>query len=142
MTLLQLLTYRFDSDENEENWIPDHKEACADAEVSEEQLRDHDYDPEYYETEEERAEAMLEAKWQAVRKPRLHPVPFNDVSYIPQLGKRLADRYRDSGLQIIVKMASIELTPEPTLEGGCRECRSRSAPSSPMPWTRSSLAKP
>lgn len=112
MTLLQLLTYCFGSDENEENWIPDHKEACADAEVSEEQLRDYDYDPEYYETEEERAEAMLEAKWQAVRKPRLHPIPFNNVSYIPQSGKRLADRYRDSGLQIIVKMASIELTPE------------------------------
>ena len=108
---MQVLMFCSHSDTNEDNWIPDHKEACADAEVSEGDLEDNGYEFEY-DTEEEREEALLEAKWNNARKPRMEPIPFNDLSYKPQPGKRLADRYHDSGLQIIVKMASIELTPE------------------------------
>jgi hypothetical protein len=107
---VQLLILCPYSDENAENWIPNRKEACADANVADEELKDRI--SRYYKSEEDRKERLLEAKWKAVRKPRMEPVPFNDVSYAPQPGKRLADRYRDSGLQIIVKMASIELTPE------------------------------
>lgn len=98
------------SDENEENWTP-NKEECGDVEASEEDLEEEGYD-DYYDNDEDRQEGLLEAKWKIVRKPRIMPIPFNDVSYAPQPGKRLADRFRDTGLQIIVKMASIELTPE------------------------------
>jgi hypothetical protein len=42
----------------------------------------------------------------------MEAVTFIDIDYAPQAGKRLVDRYRDSGLQIIVKLASIELTPD------------------------------
>ncbi|KAI4676520.1 uncharacterized protein J4E88_007438 [Alternaria novae-zelandiae] len=97
-------------DENEENWTP-NKEECGDVEASEEDLEEEGYD-DYYDNDEDRQEGLLEAKWKIVRKPRIMPIPFNDVSYAPQPGKRLADRFRDTGLQIIVKMASIELTPE------------------------------
>jgi hypothetical protein len=107
---VQLLILCLCSDENADNWIPNRKEACADAKVTDEELNDRM--SRYYKNEEDRKERLLEAKWKAVRKPRMESVPFNDVSYAPQPGKRLADRYRDSGLQIIVKMASIELTPE------------------------------
>jgi hypothetical protein len=100
------------SDENEDNWIP-NKEECADVEASESDLEDEGFEPDYpYATEKEREEEILTAKWKSVRKPRMYAVPFSDISYTPQPGKRLADRFRDSGLQIIVKMASIELTPE------------------------------
>jgi hypothetical protein len=37
---------------------------------------------------------------------------FQEVDYTPEAGTRFVDRFRESGLQIIVKMASIELTPE------------------------------
>jgi hypothetical protein len=48
-----------------------------------------------------------------VRKPRIPDVPeFKDVDYAPTDDQRLMNRFRESGLQIIVKMASIELTPE------------------------------
>lgn len=53
-----------------------------------------------------------EYKWKLLRKCRI-PHPDQEVhDYAPAPGKRLFDRYKDSGLQIIVKMASIELTPE------------------------------
>ncbi|KAG9194275.1 hypothetical protein G6011_04310 [Alternaria panax] len=106
------------SDENEENWIPSNKEVCADLEVSEEELRRAGYRPGSYKMD---AEALLEAKWETARKARMSPISFSDVSYTPQSGRRLADRYFDSGLQIIVKMASIELTPDkPEFPvGGC-----------------------
>jgi hypothetical protein len=42
----------------------------------------------------------------------MEAVSFENIDYAPQAGKRLIDRYRESGLQIIVKLASIELTPE------------------------------
>jgi hypothetical protein len=108
--IMQLLTYCLLSDGNADNWIPNHKEACADVEVSQADLRRAGYrENNRWGKREER---LLEAKWEIVRKARMEAVPFNDVPYAPQPGKRLADKYHNSGLQIIVKMASIELTPE------------------------------
>jgi hypothetical protein len=80
-------------------------------ELTEEELADTGYDPEYND-DESRGVFISEAKWKKVRKVRMHAVPFVEVDYTPKAGKRLVDRYRDSGLQIIVKLASIELTPE------------------------------
>jgi hypothetical protein len=80
-------------------------------EVSEEELEEVGYDPDCCD-EDSRDEYLIEAMWMKTRKPRMSAVPFTDIDYAPQAGKRLVDRYRDSGLQIIVKLASIELTPE------------------------------
>jgi hypothetical protein len=55
---------------------------------------------------------MTKYKWKVVRKPRLPEATFNDIEYAPLEGTRLAERFASSGLQVIVKMASIELTPE------------------------------
>ncbi|KAF2026477.1 hypothetical protein EK21DRAFT_74167 [Setomelanomma holmii] len=92
-------------DENVKNWIPDSHEACADVEVDEDDLEEEGYDPEY-------CEDINEYKWKVLRKPKLPEPSFEDVDYVPKEGKRLIDRFRDTGLQVIVKMASIELTPE------------------------------
>jgi hypothetical protein len=46
------------------------------------------------------------------RKPVIPEASFMDVDYAPLPGERLVDKFQKSGLQIIVKMASIELTPE------------------------------
>ncbi|OAL06822.1 hypothetical protein IQ06DRAFT_311930 [Phaeosphaeriaceae sp. SRC1lsM3a] len=76
------------------------------AEVDQEDLIDEGYDPEF-DDEEDKATF----KWKIVRQPRLPEPEFKDIDYAPKPGKRLFDRYKESGLQIIVKMASIELTP-------------------------------
>lgn len=48
-----------------------------------------------------------------MRQPRHPEVPdFEQVEYAPVEGRRLIETFKSSGLQIIVKMASIELTPE------------------------------
>ncbi|KAJ4376011.1 hypothetical protein N0V83_001291 [Neocucurbitaria cava] len=100
-------------DENPDNWTPD-MEDCAHAEVSEKDLSDRGYDPKYCGEED-----LTRYKWEVVRKARLPEPTFNDIDYAREEGKRLVDRFRDSGLQIIVKMASIELTPEkPDFPGG------------------------
>jgi hypothetical protein len=95
------------SDDCVENWIPDDPDECADAEVTDEQLEELGYDPEYGEEEE-----LNEYKWKIVRRPRLPEPSWEDVTYAPRDGSRLHERFQESGLQIIVKMASIELTPE------------------------------
>ncbi|KAI1307119.1 hypothetical protein F5Y03DRAFT_405701 [Xylaria venustula] len=52
----------------------------------------------------------LEERWLRERQPVLpEPKPFEEVNYAPPY--RLVDKFRETGLQIIVKMASIELTP-------------------------------
>ena len=56
-----------------------------------------------------------ERKWHILRKPvQPQPDAFEDGDdfYTPEEGERLSERFKQSGLQIIVKMASIELTPE------------------------------
>lgn len=51
-----------------------------------------------------------EEKWRETRKPVIEEPLFKDVDYSIKL--RLEHQFQESGLQIIVKMASIELTPE------------------------------
>jgi hypothetical protein len=65
---------------------------------------------------------VQEIKRKMVRKPRIPGVSFEEIDYAPASGKRLIDKYRKSGLQVIVKMASIELTPnKPDFPmGGCQ----------------------
>jgi hypothetical protein len=105
------LTTLAPSDDNHDNWFPNNPADCADAEVDEKALEDEGYYP--HALEEEDPEYLSECKWKALRQP-LHPSPFEHeaIDYTPKVDQRLINRFRDSGLQIIVKMASIELTPE------------------------------
>ena len=61
-------------------------------------------------------EDELRERWHDVRKPLQPPVPpFEEshVSYAVEEGqKTLREQFKETGLQIIVKMATIELTPE------------------------------
>jgi hypothetical protein len=69
-------------------------------------------------------------RWKLLRKPALPEFSFEDISYVPSEGTRLSELFRDSGLQIIVKLASIELTPGKSdfpvggwhIEGQMNEC--------------------
>lgn len=96
-------------DEEAENWIPSDPADVADAEVDLSQ----DYKYDWIDDEAER-------KWKILRKPALRePTPYLEVDYDPYTapgGEKsqggLFRRFKDSGLQVIVKMASIELTPE------------------------------
>jgi hypothetical protein len=55
---------------------------------------------------------MPRIKWKMIRDPLLpEPRDFKLVTY-PVTGGALSERFKDTGLQVIVKMASIELTPE------------------------------
>jgi hypothetical protein len=75
-------------------------------EVAEDELYDEGYDP------HDADHDINFYKWKVLREPR-HPEPSpEEVDYMPKQGQRLIDLYQESGLQIIVKMASIELTPE------------------------------
>ena len=47
-----------------------------------------------------------------MRKPYIPGVVFEEIDYAPKADNCLINRFRQSGLQIIVKMASIELTPD------------------------------
>ncbi|KAM0253647.1 hypothetical protein ACHAQJ_007159 [Trichoderma viride] len=53
------------------------------------------------------------AEWERTRKP-VHPcVPeFEDINYAKRDTARLAQKFKNTGLQVIVKMTSVELTPE------------------------------
>lgn len=109
-------------DEDLENWIPSNPAELADAEVD----FSKDFKWDWVEGEEER-------KWKILRVPVFRePEPFTEVEYDPQkitadlrttgrfvtnpfpetLVGGLREKFKDSGLQIIVKMASIELTPD------------------------------
>lgn len=80
-------------------------EECADMEV----------DPGLLEPEHYAWMSETEQKWRILRKA-VHPEPGNpkddDRSYQVPTECRLATKFKDSGLQVIVKMASIELTPD------------------------------
>lgn len=59
-----------------------------------------------------RAWKMQRLKWREVRDPLLpEPEEFKPVTY-SLAGEALRDRFKDTGLQVIVKMTSIELTPK------------------------------
>lgn len=73
----------------------------------------------YVDTEgvsQEEAEKLKEAwitklKWKEIRDAVFpEPRDFEPVTY--SVAQSLRDRFKDTGLQVIVKMASIELTPE------------------------------
>lgn len=56
-------------------------------------------------------EALARAKWMKLREAALpEPQGFWKIDYTPK--QSLRDVFKENGLQIIVKMASIELTPE------------------------------
>jgi len=58
-------------------------------------------------------EAIMQAKWKAIRQPLLPDVADFDPKKVDYTCKQsLRDKFKDTGLQIVVKMASIELTPE------------------------------
>lgn len=114
-------------DEIMENWSPSDPAELAGSEVD--FSKDAIWD--YVEDEEER-------RWKILRSPVFRePDPFMEVEYDPQKIRKaserpsgrflmssrtdpsatsvvggLRDKFQDSGLQVIVKMASIELTPE------------------------------
>lgn len=101
------------SDDHHENWIPDNAEACADVECSENVLEHYGYTPRRWrKNDEDHREELLEAKWRSFRKPRIPPLLYKHVDYTPHASRRLVEKFSTSGLQVIVKMASIELTPE------------------------------
>ncbi|KAI1089855.1 hypothetical protein F5B19DRAFT_484951 [Rostrohypoxylon terebratum] len=92
-------------DENEENWTPSDTEAFKDVEVNWKEVSDRvEFDPQW--------DDETQKKWELFRKPAIPEPEFEDVNYEREAEKRLAEKFRDSGLQVIVKMASIELTPE------------------------------
>ena len=53
-----------------------------------------------------------ERKWRLLRKARIPEAQFNDLDYTPPESESLFNTFRETGLQVIVKMVSIELTPE------------------------------
>lgn len=56
-------------------------------------------------------ETMARAKWKKFREAKLpDPLPYVPVDYAPE--QSLREKFKEKGLQVIVKMASIELTPE------------------------------
>ncbi|KAF1973741.1 hypothetical protein BU23DRAFT_580213 [Bimuria novae-zelandiae CBS 107.79] len=89
-----------------ENWIPSDPKELSHIDVNWD-----DYDERFVyrlchdDTEEDK-------KWRLLRKARIPESTFEDVNYAPPKGTRLFEKFRETGLQVIVKMASIELTPE------------------------------
>ncbi|KAI6351414.1 hypothetical protein MCOR25_009950 [Pyricularia grisea] len=71
------------------------------------------------EEDEDEKEERLRAMWENIRNPIFPDPEFSSVDYESKIGTRLVEKYKDSGLQVIVKMASIKLTPEnPEFTGG------------------------
>lgn len=124
-------------DESPGNWVPADASETAEVEIDWDQheVSDHE-DEDDYDDDEERETARNERKWKILRKPVLRePDSFKDVQYDPYAapeptkkdgGSRfnaksqnekkcvggLFKNFKSSGLQVIVKMASIELTPD------------------------------
>ncbi|KAF2811084.1 uncharacterized protein BDZ99DRAFT_462360 [Mytilinidion resinicola] len=92
-------------DENAENWIPSNPQEVADVVVKWNEIESrHEYDPEY--------DDETECKWKLLRKPLIPEPSFKEVDYTPEPEQRLVNNFGKSGLQVIVKIASIELTSE------------------------------
>lgn len=89
-------------DDNKHNWNPPNKEDVADVEIDLDQYKGDDGKDE------------TERKWKILRTPVLRePKKYREISYTPSSTEHsLFERFKDTGLQIIVKLASIELTPE------------------------------
>lgn len=110
------------SDNVSDIWDPSSPPPLDD-DVDEDDGEDGGGDNDEAEDEEEDEEddedpAILE--WKETRNP-VHPrVPeFEDIEYAQRDMARLAHKFKKAGLQVIVKMVSIELTPEkPELPAG------------------------
>lgn len=93
------------SDDNPNIWNPSDPQETANADVDWDALRKERkfrFDPKW--------DDETDRKWTVLRKPRIPRPAVEAIQYEPDQ-KRIIDRFRDSGLQVIVKMASIELTP-------------------------------
>jgi hypothetical protein len=66
------------------------------------------YDPE----DESGYEDEATKKWELLRKPVIPEPIYEEVDYEPTPEERLSKKFASSGLQVIVKIASIELTPD------------------------------
>ncbi|CAH0050977.1 unnamed protein product [Clonostachys solani] len=113
-------------DNNEENWVPTLDEvetprpsrAPSEAEVSgeegdaeEEFDEEEDFEDWDSESGDPYSGTRKEVKWKMIREPvQSRPLGFKSWKYGPSQGESLREKFE--GLQIIVKMASIELTPE------------------------------
>ncbi|KAM7217952.1 Protein of unknown function (DUF4246) domain containing protein [Rhypophila decipiens] len=65
--------------------------------------------------EQWREEAVTQLKWERIRDPIL-PEPDHVRHYNSDCSESIREKFKETGLQVIVKMASIELSPEkPTL---------------------------
>lgn len=107
---LLLMSY---SDNIAENWIPSDPKELSHAEVNWDEVWARSSWFQYDDDEDEEVE-----KWKFFRKARIPEAEFKDVDYTPT-DPLLSDEFRETGLQIIVKMTSIELTPEkPDFPGG------------------------
>jgi hypothetical protein len=95
------------SDDNVENWDTT-PEQCSDVDVSKDDMEDY-YGADIEEMEEDE---ILDIKWKLSRKPKLPEPVFTDIDYTPKFENKLIERYHKTGLQVIVKLASIELTPD------------------------------
>jgi hypothetical protein len=103
------------SDENRDNWIPSDPEVFAEVKIDWQKLSTrfgrYQYNPQY--------QNENECKWKALRTPKIPEPQFNAVDYTPTPEQRLVHKFRRSGLQVIVKLAAIELTPEkPVFKAG------------------------
>ncbi|KAF2746622.1 hypothetical protein M011DRAFT_526736 [Sporormia fimetaria CBS 119925] len=85
-------------DENDKNWEPSIPKPVADEFIEWSTMK----------PGEDEAMELLSL----LRKPRIPEASFIDVNYHPVPGKRLVERYSATGLQVVVRMISIELTPE------------------------------
>ena len=101
------ITNMLHSDDNPDNWKPSGPEEVAHVEINWDELDEDQrpYDP-------NNPDEVMQKKWEYLRKPVFDEPTFEDVDYTPKPFQRLAEKFKDSGLQVIVKMASIELTPD------------------------------
>jgi hypothetical protein len=94
------------SDKNSALWIPSDPQETAKVHVDWDKLRKERtsyFNPRWDD------ESL--SKWRLLRKPKIPEPASENIEYAPDQ-MRLVDRFRQSGLQIIVKMASVELTPD------------------------------
>ncbi|KAK0647061.1 hypothetical protein B0T16DRAFT_330051 [Cercophora newfieldiana] len=70
-----------------------------------------DEDSPYYDSAEEFVANLRKEKWEAIREA-IYPEPQEFKPLLNGLRHKLRDRFKDTGLQVVVKMSSIELTPE------------------------------
>ncbi|KAM0398828.1 hypothetical protein ACHAPZ_007793 [Fusarium culmorum] len=99
-------------DEEETNWNISLEDVQKRDELTEKDQYGHDTDDsddEVFSDEEE----QQHHDWQKMREPIQPEAPtFKAWNYGTKPGESLRERFQDRGLQVIVKMASIELTPE------------------------------